>query len=123
MSTPVDLSELAATIAGYGFAYLLTSAGDRAPHAVAVTPALSAGVLSVEGLGHRTVDNIAAHPAVCLLWPPVAADGYSLIVDCQGTLEGNEVRLVPARAVLHRPAPAIGADSACGSDCVDLPVS
>ena len=122
MSVPVDLSELAKVVADYRFAYLLSNAGERPPHAVAVTPALGDGVLTVEGLGHRTLDNITAHPGVCLLWPPTAMDGYSLIADCQASLDGDVVRLVPERAVLHRPAPALGADSACGSDCVDLPV-
>lgn len=122
MSVPVDLSELATVLTEYRFAYLLSNAGDRPPHAVAVTPTLGNGVLTVEGLGHRTVDNIAAYPGVCLLWPPTAVDGYSLIVDCRATLDGAVVTLVPERAVLHRPAPALGADSSCGSDCVDLPV-
>jgi hypothetical protein len=122
MSTSVDLSELATAVADYRFAYLLSNTAAGPPHAVAVTPTLGAGVLTVEGLGHRTVDNLTASPAVCLLWPPTAVDGYSLIVDCRASLDGEVATLTPERAVLHRPAPALGADSTCGSDCVDLPV-
>jgi hypothetical protein len=78
------------------------------------------------GPGRRSRENLLARPRVSLVWPPEAIDGHSLIVDGVATLEGESLRILPQRAVLHRPAagPAPAPAGACGSDCmeVELPV-
>lgn len=106
MSIPVELAELGATLARYGFAYLLTHGAQGAPRALAVRPVLRDGVLCVDGAGERTRAGVLAHPAVGLVWPPPGADGYSLIVDGQASVVGAQLQVTPTHAVLHRPAPA-----------------
>lgn len=121
MSISVELGDLATAIAQYRFAYLLTST-EAAPHAVAVVPVPEAGSLLVHGVGRRTRDNLLARPAVGLVWPPQSAADYSLIVDGQASMDGDVLRIVPTRAVLHRSAPRPGpvAPGDCVSDCVEL---
>ena len=67
------------------------------------------------GVGRRSAANVGSRPDVTLLWPPVDAEGFSLIVDGRGTADGEQVTVTPDRAVLHRQR----ADRA-GSDCVRL---
>lgn len=124
MSIQVELSTLADAVARYRFAYLLTIGGEGPPHALAVTPTVDGDVLTVDGIGRRTRDNLLARPSVTLLWPPESVDEYSLIVDGQAVASGESARITPTRAVLHRPAPRPGpvAQGACGSDCVELPL-
>jgi hypothetical protein len=122
MSIPVDLSKLAETLDRYRFAYLLTSSERGAPHAVAVTTVLQGGELAVGEAGRRTRDNAAQRPEVALVWPPQSEGEYSLIVDGRAVVDGDGLRITPARAVLHRPSPPRepAAPGACGSDCVEL---
>jgi hypothetical protein len=122
MSIPVDLSKLAEAIARYRFAYLLTSSERGAPHALAVTPVLQGGELVVNKTGRRTRDNAQQRPDVALVWPPLSEADYSLIVDGQAVVAGEGLRITPARAVLHRPAPSRepAAPGAGGSDCVEI---
>lgn len=122
MSIPVELSDLAQAMARYRFAYLLTGTDHGAPHAIAVTPALDGGVLVVQGVGRRTGQNLKARAEVALVWPPMQAADYSLIVDGHASVVGEQVRIAPTRAVLHRPAPAPepGPQDLCASDCVEL---
>lgn len=106
MSIAVELAQLGETLARYGFAYLLTHGAQGAPRAFAVRPVLQDGVLCIDGVGARTRANAQAHPAVGLVWPPPAEGGYSLIVDGQASVLGEQLRVQPGHAVLHRPAPA-----------------
>jgi len=130
VSVPVELADLAATIREQGpTAYLLSTADDGRPHAVAVTPVLAGPTVEVEA-GRRTRANVATRPLVSLLWPPSDPQGYSLIVDGVAALgdpsgEGPTVRVTPSSAVLHRPAPAAptSAASGCGSDCEPVPLT
>ncbi|EAR20986.1 hypothetical protein [Nitrococcus mobilis] len=124
MSIEVELSTLADTVARYRFAYLLTVGAAGPPHAVALMPRIDGGVLTVEGLGRRTRDNLRAHPTISLVWPPASLDEYSLIVDGEATASGESARITPTRAVLHRPAPRPEpvTEGACGSDCIELPL-
>ena len=124
MSVKVDLAKLADTMTEYGFAYLLTVSEDQRPHAVAVQPVLREQALAVEGIGNRTLANLAARPEVTLLFPPREEGGYSLIVDGRATTDGSDASVAPVHAVLHRPADHATqptSDSSCGNDC--LPVS
>ena len=125
MSIPVDLSQLEQVMGRYRFAYLLSSAERGAPHALAVTPVLDGGELVVAATGRRTRENAAQRPEVALVWPPLDASDYSLIVDGRATAAGEGLRIAPLRAGLHRPATpgqaAVAAGTAaCGSDCVEI---
>lgn len=122
MSIPVELPQLADTLARYRWAYLLTSPAQGAPHAVAVQPQLVGGCLRVAMPGRRSCAHAQTQPAVALVWPPSEEGGYSLIVDGTARFEDDQLSIVPTRAVLHRSAPAPQAKPAdgCGSDCVAL---
>lgn len=110
MSIPVALPELAVTAARYRFAYLLTVNAEGAPRALAIVPRVAAdGVLAIAHVGASTRANVAARSMISLVWPPAAADGYSLIVDGVASVAGEGVRVVPTHAVLHRPAPGLQA--------------
>ena len=121
MSKPVDMQVLAKTVADYGFAYLITIAdGDRI-HISAVRPTFEGESLFVPEPSSRVRANMGQRPKVSLVWPPREPDGYSLIVDGVSQLEGDNLRVVPSRAILHRPeiiAPPDG--DSCTSDCIEL---
>lgn len=115
MSKPVDITQLHATLAGYGFAYLVT-VGESAAHVLAVMPELRDRALHVDGIGRHSTANAGARPAVTLVWPPVEEGGYSLIVDGDATVGDGSLTVEPVKAILHRPAP--DADGRrTGSDC------
>lgn len=122
MSVPVDLDRVAEEMRKYPFAYLMTSAADGRPHAVAVSPIVDGNHLVVPDAGNTTRANARERPAVALVWPPTGIDEYSLIVDGDAQVDGETVTVSSTRAVLHRPAPVPeGArGSSCGSDCVPL---
>jgi hypothetical protein len=112
MSIPVALDELRTTAADQApFAYLLTVSDDASAHAVAITPDIGHGSITCEA-GNRSCANVRSRPNVSLLWPPARPGDYSLIADGRATVEGSTVRIVPERAVRHRPAPAGGSDCA-----------
>ncbi len=102
MSIPVDLADLERTLAEAGPGYLLTTAEGRV-RAVSAEPVLTDGVLVVADAGRRTCANIAANPAVTLLFAPREERGYSLLVDGTATVEDGTARVRPLEAVLHRP--------------------
>ncbi len=124
MSIPVELSQLADALTRYRYAYLMTSPEQGAPHAVAVYAAIDGDALAVNDAGRRTRANAQARPAVALVWPPGEEGGYSLIVDGLADVQGEQLRITPTRAVLHRsapaPAPQAQAEGGCTSDCVEL---
>ena len=105
MSIKVPLDEVGAEASLYGFAYLLTSATPR-PRVLAVWVESDGETLVME-VSVGTAARIADQPEVTLVWPPAEADGMSLIVDGDGTVEGNTLRVRPINAVLHRPAPGL----------------
>lgn len=123
MSIPVPVEGLASAMEGRPYAYLLTVSDDGRPHAVAVVPDLAGGVLSA-AVGRRTATNAMQRPgAVSLVWPPAEVGGYSLIVDGTASVDGENVRVLPTKGVLHRPAaPDSGpaAPGSCGNDCVGV---
>ena len=125
MSIPVDLAELATAIEGYGWAYLLTVRDDRRPHVVAVSPVWSDDTLVFE-VGRGSAANAANGREVTLCYPPIEADGYSLIVDGVASVDAASasatIAFTPSKAVLHRPAPVgfEGSPTGCASDCLPL---
>ena len=119
----VDLERLAAALADFPFAYLVTVDDGYHAHTVTVEPVLRDARLDVGLIGGRTRKNLADHRDVTLLWPPSEPGGYSLIVDgrAEVTDAGDEsVRLevVPTRALLHREADSPSVARGCLHDCV-----
>jgi hypothetical protein len=122
----VDLQRLAAALDDFPFAYLITVDEDYRVHTVTVEPTLREAIIDVGLIGGRTQKNLAHRPDVTLLWPPLEAGGYSLIVDgraqtSDATEETARLGVVPTRALLHREAAApAGTVSAkgCLHDCV-----
>jgi hypothetical protein len=116
----VNLVRLADALTEYDNAFLITVGDDYRPHAVMVEPALSNGILEVGVIGDRTADNVANHSDVTVLWPPREAGGYALMVDGRAELAGDQLRVVPTKALLHRTATpgSPAAESGCLHDCV-----
>ncbi|MGV0686693.1 pyridoxamine 5'-phosphate oxidase family protein [Mycolicibacterium thermoresistibile] len=117
----VDLPRLAEALADFDQAFLITVGDGPAPHTVAVEPALVDGVFETGEVGGRTSANVDRHPDVTLLWPPRETGGYALLVD--GTAEpggDGRLRIIPAKALLHRRAVpgSAAAESGCLHDCV-----
>ncbi len=120
MSVPVALDRLREEVARYGeHPFILTVSNDGRPHAVAATVAWDGDEL-VGGCGRSTATFATARPDISLLWPPIEAEGYSLIVDGTAKVEDQQVRVRPERAVLHRSAPSPDPLKSCSSDCVPI---
>lgn len=122
MSIPVDLGELAAALADFNSGYLLTTHEGRIK-VVTVDPELDGRALVVSGPGRGTIANLAENSAVTVVFPPAEPKGYTLLVDGTATVQGEDVRVAPATAVLHRPrAHADGPrpPDGCGHDCAPV---
>jgi hypothetical protein len=129
MSIPVEVADLETALADFGAGYLMTTTGG-AVKVVTVEPTLVGGVLVVLRPGKGTVRNLAGNPAVTLVFPPRQEKGFSLLVDGSATVEGEDVRVTPATAVLHRPMihsdgpaapPSAGEQTdSCGNDCAPV---
>lgn len=122
MSIKVDLGELAATIDGYGFAYLITVGDEGRVHVLAVSPAVGDDGVRVGGVGRHSQDNAGERPDVTLVYPPTEPGGYSLLVDGVATVDGSTITVRPDKAILHRPAPGTEGER-IGSDCVPVPLT
>lgn len=118
MSVKIDVERLEAEVGSFGdLAYCVTVGDGPAPHVVSVRPAWRGGEIVV-GAGRRTGANVAARPSVTLLWPPAHDGGFSLLVDGEARVEGEEVVVRPLSAILHRSVAA--ADGSRASDCAEL---
>jgi hypothetical protein len=117
MSIRVAIAELGAEVHKRGPGYLLTSTEAGRPHVMQLRFTVEGGgeaTMLRTGVGRSAARNIAAQPAVTLLWPPFDdpdrpdLTGYSLIVDAQASIDGTDgasvALLEPTGAVLHRPA-------------------
>jgi len=121
MSIPVDVSQLATELERFGAsAYVLTVRDDSTPHVAHVTFTLRDGALRC-GASRTAARNVADRPTMSVLWPPYEPGGYSMIVDGDCAVDGDELVITPTSGVLHRPAPAPeGSAADCGSDCAPL---
>lgn len=110
MSVVVPIDELLAEVGEWGFGYLVTVSDDGRPHLVALVPTVGAGALRFEAGGRRACRHSAARPAVTVVFPPRRDrdDGFSLVVDGEAAVDGDDVVVTPTSAVRHRPAPAVG---------------
>ena len=102
MSIAVALEELPGKVTEYPFCFLVTT-GEERSHLLAVKPAVVEAGLRCE-TGHSSRANVVRNPLVVLLFPPVEPDGFSMIVDGRGEVNGDGVVVTPTWAVLHRPA-------------------
>lgn len=116
----VDLPRLAEALADFDYAFLVTVGDGGTPHTVMVDPVLTDGIFEVGAVGDRTSANVAQHPDVTLLWPPRQSGGYALMVDGRAEPSAAGLRVVPAKALLHRRAApgSPAAESGCLHDCV-----
>ncbi|WP_431842116.1 pyridoxamine 5'-phosphate oxidase family protein [Calidifontibacter indicus] len=126
MSIPVAIADLAAAVAEFGAGYLLTASTDGKVKVVTVEPEVRDRALVITGPSRGSAANIAANPQVTVVFPPAQPRGYTLLVDGQATLDGDDCVVTPSAAVLHRPAahedgppaPAFAGDkTGCGNDC------
>lgn len=117
MSIPVDLENLAGEVSKRGPGYLLTSGPDGRPHTIELSFTVDGAVLRAPS-GKSSARNVAERPLVALLWPPTEPGGYSLIVDGQAAIEGDDdartAVITATHAILHRPA------AGGGNDCKEL---
>ena len=102
MSVPVAVDEIPERLADFDRGYLLTTR-DGLVKAVSVRAVAEDGGLLVRTPGGGSLRNIGANPSVTLLFPPLDVVGMSLLVDGSAAVEGDDVRITPASAVLHQP--------------------
>jgi hypothetical protein len=125
MSETLSIDRLRTESARFGiYPYLLTQGDDGRPHAVAVSIEWH-GDRILTSTGTRSAANVDARPLLSLLWPPIEAEGYSLIIDGDGCVIGSGsdalISVTPTRGVLHRPGTSAASTArGCGSDCIPL---
>jgi hypothetical protein len=120
VSIPVDPADLAKVLADFDSGYLLTTSSPQVK-VVTVDPAVAPdGRLRMAGPGRGTIANLGQNPAVTVVFPPLERHGYTLLVDGTGHVEGEDVVVEPAGAILHRPAAHADGPlppDGCGHDC------
>jgi hypothetical protein len=129
MSIPVAVADLARALEDFGAGYLLTNRAGSVK-VVTVDPTVTDGVVLAAGPGRGTLANLADNPAVTLVFPPLQQRGFTLLVDGTGEVAGDDVRVTPTGAVLHRPGshadgppppPSAGEQTdSCGNDCTPV---
>ena len=121
MSIPVDPTKLGEELEKFGHsAFLLTVSDDDTSHVAHMTFRLQQGDLYCP-ISKTAARNIEARPNVVVLWPPYEPNGYSMIVDAECRLQGEELMVIPTSGVLHRPAaPEAPGELDCGNDCAPL---
>lgn len=102
MSIAVALEDLPARLADYPWAFLVTVTEEPRGHALAVPTQFVDGVFTMQA-GRGTRANVVARPKATLVFPPASGRDYSLIVDGDAAVVGEEVRFTPTTAILHRP--------------------
>lgn len=103
MSIEVPLDELAERLRSYPWGYLVTVRDDGRAQSLAVPTRLMEGAL-VATVGRGTASNATARPNITLLFPGSTGEDFSLIVDGDAEVDGDQITVTPAWAVLHRPA-------------------
>jgi hypothetical protein len=105
----VEMADLPNEIVTRGPGFLLSSVLDSRPHAVHQYFEVAAEGGQVElrtPVGATARGNVGMRPSVSVLWPPQEPGGFSLIVDGEARLDGDDhVVISVTGAVLHRYAP------------------
>lgn len=106
MSVAVDIADLAAAIERQiGWCYVLSVGDDERVKVISAKPTWDGDALRF-GVGRGTVRNVVARAALTLAFPPVAADGMTLLVDGVAAPVGDDsISFRATSAILHRPAP------------------
>jgi hypothetical protein len=129
MSIPVDVADLEQALADFGAGYLLTVGSQGTVKVVTVEPIVQDGALVIADASKGTVANLAGNPQVTLVFPPPLPKGFTLLVDGTAEVDGDDVRVTPSGAVLHRPGvhadgpppPSAGeATDSCVNDCAPV---
>lgn len=107
--------------------YMITVTPDGQAHVspTAAATITSEDTIALPELGRRTRANLTAGSGATVLWSPADSGEYTLIVDGAATLDDKGGLVTPKRAVLHRPgkpAPTSSNNSACGNDCMGVPL-
>jgi hypothetical protein len=103
VSIPVDVTDLETALTDFGAGYLLTVGPDSTVKVVTVDPTVEDGLVVVARPGKGTLANLGGQPAVTLVFPPPLPKGFTLLVDGTAEVAGEDVRVTPTGAVLHRP--------------------
>ncbi len=122
MSIPVEIGDLKGALADFGSGYLLSTTDGRVK-VVTIDPEYDGASLLVAGPGRGTLANLAGNAAVTVVFPPVEPKGYTLLVDGVAEITGEDVRVTPGTAVLHRPrshADGPLPPDGCGHDCAPV---
>ena len=127
MSIPVKPADLQAALSDFDSGYLLTTAASaESPQVKVVTvdPVAGAdGTLRIVGPGRGTLHNLAANAVVTVVFPPGERHGFTLLVDGDAVVDGEDVVVTATAAVLHRPAAHADGPlppDGCGHDCVPV---
>lgn len=103
MSVLVELADLPKTLADFDRGYLLTTR-EGLIKAVSVRAVVAGDTLVVTTPGRGSVANVDANPNITLLLAPPGGEGMTLLVDGTAVTDGEDVRITPTGAVLHKPA-------------------
>lgn len=123
MSIPVAPADLQQALADFDSGYLLTTASSRVKVVTVDPEADDAGRLRIAGPGRGTLANLAANPETTVVFPPRKRHGYTLLVDGDAVVEGEDVVVTATAAVLHRPAAHADGPlppDGCGHDCAPV---
>src|SRR6478735_481228 len=104
MSVLVDLADLPKTLGDFDRGYLLTSK-DGLVKVVSARAVVAGATLVIACPGRGSVANVGANPSVTLVFPPPTGTGMTLLVDGTAAAEGEDVRVTPTGAVLHKQVP------------------
>jgi hypothetical protein len=102
MSIPVDLADLPKTLADFDRGYLLTTSEGRVKAVSVRAEPVDGGRLRVPTPGRGSVANVDSLPAVTLLFPPLQAGAFTLLVDGTAVSDGDDIVVTPSGAVLHK---------------------
>ena len=103
MSIAIPLDELASRLTAFPWGYLMTVRDDGRAQTLAVPTQLIDGAL-VATIGRGTAANVTARQNVTMVFPGTTGEEFSLIVDGDANVDGDQITLTPTWAVLHRPA-------------------
>jgi hypothetical protein len=107
------VTELREQLEAYGpAAHLVTVGPGGRPHVVSVVVTVDGDLLRSTA-GSTTSANAGTNPAVTLVWAAPPGEAYTLLVDGRAEPVGDELMVVPTRAVRHRVVSAPGAGPSC----------